>query len=125
MATDSATALRTFGELRGVPAISGFSRPKSHLGRFSFRYTHLDTSSFLSSNSLRLPTHLTGSAPFLPSLDAVFLVRDKHGSRPNRISGAPEEPGQYLREGRPSSRLCRWDQPGSLLRNPGPRAGRE
>ena len=40
MATDSATALRTLGQLRGVPAIGGFSRPKSHLGRFSFRYTH-------------------------------------------------------------------------------------
>jgi hypothetical protein len=40
VATDSATALRTLGQLRGVPAVSGFSRPKSHLGRFSFWYTH-------------------------------------------------------------------------------------
>ena len=40
MATDSATALRTLGQLRGVPAIGGLSRPKSHLGRFSFWYTH-------------------------------------------------------------------------------------
>ena len=41
VATDPATALRTLGQLRGVPAVGGFSRPKSHLGRFSFRYTHL------------------------------------------------------------------------------------
>jgi hypothetical protein len=40
VATDSATALRTLGQLRGVPAVSGFSRPKPHLGRFSFWYTH-------------------------------------------------------------------------------------
>jgi len=40
VATDSATALRTLGQLRGVPAVGGFSRPKPHLGRFSFWYTH-------------------------------------------------------------------------------------
>jgi hypothetical protein len=40
VASDSATALRTLGQLRGVPAVGGFSRPKSHLGRFSFWYTH-------------------------------------------------------------------------------------
>jgi hypothetical protein len=85
VATDSATALRTLGQLRGVPAVSGFSRPKSHLGRFSFWYTHLANSSFLGSIHLRPPTHLAGLALFLPSLDAVFLARDKHGSRPNRI----------------------------------------
>jgi hypothetical protein len=40
VATDSATTLRTFRQLWGVPAVGGFSRPKSHLGRFSFWYTH-------------------------------------------------------------------------------------
>jgi hypothetical protein len=40
VSADSATTLRTLRELRGVPAVGGFSRPKSHLGRFSFWYTH-------------------------------------------------------------------------------------
>jgi hypothetical protein len=32
--------LWALGQLRGVPAVGGFSRPKSHLGRLSFWYTH-------------------------------------------------------------------------------------
>jgi hypothetical protein len=75
VATDAATTLWALGQLWGVPAVGGFSRPKSHLGRLSFWYTHWFSSSFLSSIRLRLPTHLAGLALFLPPPDAVPLDR--------------------------------------------------
>src|ERR1700751_2268215 len=54
---------------------------------FFFLVHPLVNSSFLSSIRLTLPTHPAGSALFLPSPGAVFLVRDKFGSRPNRTAG--------------------------------------
>ncbi len=40
MAAHPAAALRTFGQLRCMPAVCGFSGAQTHLGGFSFRYSH-------------------------------------------------------------------------------------
>ena len=40
MATHPAAALRTFGQLRCMPTVCGLAGAQTHLGCFSFRYSH-------------------------------------------------------------------------------------
>jgi hypothetical protein len=43
MAAHRAAALRTFGQLRCVPTICGFSSAQTHLGGSSFGYSHANS----------------------------------------------------------------------------------
>jgi hypothetical protein len=67
MTADPAPALRAFCKLRCVPAVRGLSGTQTHLGGFSFRYSH-------STNSL--PSFQIQMIKRIPSIRSFWILCD-------------------------------------------------
>ena len=99
MPTDPAAALRAFSQLRCMPTVCGLSGAQTHLGCFSFRYSH--------SNSL--PSVQIQMVERIPGIRRVWIVRDVQVFQPR-----PDALGLPV----PIAMRMNWKSEEDILTNP-------